>query len=390
MLRTHATRASLALICALATLNACGTTDDGDKADAAGIDVTYTDAGQFLPAKPSTSVCNPCNSSAQCGGDSDKDAVCVSYGDDGSFCGTGCASDGDCTEGYTCASVKSVEGADSKQCVFKKGASDKGPYGQCPCSAWAAAKSLSTSCKSDAAKGCSAARYCTSGGLSTCEPVAKPGDKEVCDGIDNNCDGQIDENTCKDAPECQAGVCHPANGCIYSPAPGACDDGSKCTKDDKCFDGACTGSDISCDDSNPCTKDTCDKTNGCVHVPLANGQTCDDGAPCTVGDACTDGKCASGADKTTVTVKAGGCLDDNPCTEDLCQKTSGACINVVSEGLACDDGDACTDKDACDKSGNCQSGKAKDCSDGKDCTTDSCDKDKGCLNLPSATTPCGT
>ena len=346
-------------------------------------DVSFTDAGRFLPPKPSDTTCNPCNVSLQCG-----DALCVVYGDEGSFCGGSCSSDSECTEGYSCADVKSVEGDSVKACVKKKGDGDTGTYGTCPCSEWAAAKSLSTSCKAAGVTGCSGTRYCTEAGLTECAVEADPDAAEECDGFDNNCDGQTDENTCTDAAECLKGSCNPASGCSYAPAPGTCDDGSACTKNDKCFNGVCTGDPVSCDDSNPCTTDSCDAKKGCANESVSDGTACDDGAPCTVGDVCKGGKCAAGADKTTVPAASGGCKDDNECTLDLCQKVSGICINSVEEGLACEDGDACTEGDKCDKSGNCQKGSGKTCSDGKDCTEDSCDSKSGCVFLPSAITPC--
>ncbi|MEY3014321.1 MAG: hypothetical protein RIT45_3056 [Pseudomonadota bacterium] len=360
----------------------CSDESSGDTSTAPSqyVDVHFEDAGVFLPPKPTVSLCNPCNATLQCNGSDDKDAHCVDYGDMGAFCGAGCTSDSDCTEGYRCGDVKSVEGEAVKQCVRKgEGAAS---FGECPCSAWAAAKALSTRCIAEfqinaAEKSfCAGARYCREDGLTECAATAPTTEK--CDGFDNDCDGETDEDTCDDAPLCQVGSCHVALGCQYASAPGACNDGNACTDKDACKNGACTGGAIDCDDGDPCTLDGCDKGSGCTHS-FASGAPCDDGEACTVGDACADGKCVAGGPKD--------CNDGNPCTKDVCHKASGDCINDSAITDPCDDGDACTEGDAC-KDGACVSGAAKSCDDGNKCTDDSCKSESGCVNLPNSVTPC--
>lgn len=49
----------------------------------------------------------------------------------------------------------------------------------------------------------------------------------------------------------------------------------------------------SCDDKNPCTKDSC-RNGSCVHSPVADGTSCDDGDKCTVQTKCTGGSCGGG------------------------------------------------------------------------------------------------
>lgn len=137
--RMQARLAALAWAAALViggSLSGCsddGSTDDNGTPPQQYADVQFVDAGAFLPPKPTVSICNPCNATLQCNGIDDKDAHCVDYGDEGAFCGAGCASDGECTEGYRCADVKSVEGLSVKQCVRKADAGSKGAYGVCPC-----------------------------------------------------------------------------------------------------------------------------------------------------------------------------------------------------------------------------------------------------------------
>ncbi|MCC7501443.1 MAG: hypothetical protein IT229_02870 [Flavobacteriales bacterium] len=100
-----------------------------------------------------------------------------------------------------------------------------------------------------------------------------PARPEVCNGVDDDCDGQVDEG----------GVC----GC--APAGTPCNDGNACTVND-IEDGACnciSGPPAVCDDGNPCTIDTCNPLTGCVFVPAPAGTACDDGNPNTINDACT-------------------------------------------------------------------------------------------------------
>jgi hypothetical protein len=66
---------------------------------------------------------------------------------------------------------------------------------------------------------------------------------EVCDGEDNDCDGEIDEATCQDIGPCVDGACLGADGCVYTLAEDglACDDGDPLTAGDHCEQGACIG-----------------------------------------------------------------------------------------------------------------------------------------------------
>jgi|GEM_PF-1924506 len=251
-----------------------------------------------------------------------------------------------------------------------------------------------------------------------CAPTTPP--DEVCDGQDNDCNGQIDDGKlCTDSNPCTAAQCK--NGkCSYPQLP--CDDGIKCTKDscdpmtgcahDKdhfacddnnpCTDEICdlakgctvtgTGCDDSdpctndgcdlalgcthtaavCDDSNPCTQDACDKgSGGCQHNLAGNGSTCDDGNKCTVGSTCTGGTCQAGAAKN--------CPSSGPCMAASCDAKTGACSEKpIADGGKCDDGSVCTTGDAC-KTGKCATTGNKTCKDEDPCTVDSCDPVDGCV-----------
>ncbi len=60
------------------------------------------------------------------------------------------------------------------------------------------------------------------------------------------------------------------------------------------------------------------------------------------------------SDHALLTLSASGCAadptwcdDGNPCTDDVCDATTGACTYTPLDGIACDDGEACTVSDAC-------------------------------------------
>ena len=95
-------------------------------------------------------------------------------------------------------------------------------------------------------------------------PSVNPGAQEICDGIDNNCNQQIDEggNTlCNDGLYCNGQeTCNPELGCQAGTPPNI-------------------------DDGIDCTEDSCDEANDVIlHIP--NNQLCDDGLYCNGQETC--------------------------------------------------------------------------------------------------------
>ena len=207
-----------------------------------------------------------------------------------------------------------------------------------------------------------------------------PNAVEICNGIDDDCDGTIDGGgnlLCDDDNECTDDSCAGTPGCVHTNNTGPCQDESPCTLGDRCAGGlcgtpidgiacddanACTigntcaggicGAPVSCSDNNPCTTDTCNPAAGCVFTN--NTDLCTDGNACTVGDRCGGGSCQG----TAIL-----CSDNNPCTDDSCDPTTGTCVYAIDDTNACSDGNLCTQSDFC-HSGSCSGSNPVDCSGG--------------------------
>ncbi len=126
---------------------------------------------EFLP------WCRPCHDSTDCARFSgDTAAFCHEAGDaQGAWCTTECGDALDCPEDFAC---------DEGTCIPKDGT--------CDC-AWAATNiGHSTPCQEGSAAGtCVGERICTEAGLADCD--AAPPTQEECNGIDDDCDGLTDE-----------------------------------------------------------------------------------------------------------------------------------------------------------------------------------------------------
>ncbi len=357
----------------------------------------------FVCVSDHANLCRPCASGDNCKSVGGAEDVCVDYGEEGSFCGGLCTSDNDCPWGFSCQESATVDGIATKQCVADAGV--------CPCTNRAVELALWTPCEvSNDAGTCKGKRVCMAEGLSQCDALSPT--PEVCDGLDNDCNGEVDDLECDDGNECTAGICDPEVGCVHQPLDGtSCDDGDVCTLADNCQAGVCVGSAINCDDNNPCTDDACNPTGGCVYTD--NQVDCDDGNPCTVKDTCLAGECSGyqvpcdcqenadcGAledgdlcngtlicDKSQVPYQCAVNPDtvvtcegpESPCLAAVCDPVSGACQEVAANtGMPCQDGNACTLSDLCD-AGKCVAGPKANCNDGNPCTTDLCDPQTGCF-----------
>ena len=198
-------------------------------------------------------------------------------------------------------------------------------------------------------------------------------DGNACNGVEKCVSGLCKAGTalkCDDGKACTEDTCDPKSGCKTKPISngGACDDKNACTTGEKCAGGDCKGGTTkSCDDSNVCTADSCDKTAGCKNTAVADGT------------ACPTGKCAAGVCKPVTT----DCNDNNVCTTDT-KNADGSCTNApVANGSPCGDGNACNGTESC-QAGVCAPGTAPVCNDNNPCTTDSCNMTTGCVTAPAS------
>ncbi len=356
------------------------------------------------------------------------DCAGVAQAHDGTCGESLCSSDADCPAGMLCANGVCVAACD---CSGEPYAPVCGTDGV----------TYSNDCELD----CAGVGLDHVGECESCNP-------EICDGLDNDCDGLIDEGVCESCESdsdcapgdvCLEGTCVKLLPCASNadcPAGQVCLDGL-CQLDDGCQPEICDGRDNDCDgqidegcpmqcqnDSDCATGESCcanqcvdlmyDEHNcGACLVSCAQGEICHQGV-CTNQQACvTDEDCPAGwicengictqaacddADGDGFTVCDNDCDDNdpsvNPGAVEVCDEIDNDCDGQIDEGCPmqcqndsdCDDGDpdtvdrcinaTCVHRDACSADADCDSGYI--CHQGEcviPCRTDSdCPQDETC------------
>ena len=175
---------------------------------------------------------------------------------------------------------------------------------------------------------------CEDGDLCTEDETCSAG---VCSGTAVDC-SHLDD-------DCVEGTCNPSDGtCETNPINQGlpCSDDDLCTENDLCQSGSCIGEAVDCTAfEDTCNSAACDPgTGSCVQTSINEGQTCNDGLRCTLYDACADGICTGVPRDCSVL--------DSYCSEGICNPTTGQCqMNPIREGETCDDGLPCTTDDTC-------------------------------------------
>ncbi|MEE2756993.1 MAG: thrombospondin type 3 repeat-containing protein [Myxococcota bacterium] len=208
-----------------------------------------------------------------------------------------------------------------------------------------------------------------------CTPNVSPR-PEICDGIDNDCDGTIDEGVRNACGRCADPELDGCNG-VDNDCDGAVDEDADCPMGSRCVDGECR---------NPCAANEC-----------PDGEVCRDGlcidrcslVQCEANERCNDGSCYDPC--SDVECDQGQVCVDGECGEDDCSRTGcptgewcqgDACVANPCFGVQCGPNDFCRDGDCINSCALVSCPLDAICVDGEcvqdPCYAISCDADESC------------
>jgi len=167
--------------------------------------------------------------------------------------------------------------------------------------------------------------------------------------------------SCVGTPKCEQVTCQ---NVTCDPNVGICNsasypNGSSCgisgeLCSESCQSGVCSQNPVTCPNATVCTTYSCDPTSGNCVPDYLDGNSCDDGNPCTANDSCHTGVCAG----TNLT-----CLTSSLCELGICNTTlppltifenfTAICTTIPNVGADCTDPtDNCT-LSSCTMNGTC-------------------------------------
>lgn len=162
-----------------------------------GIDLIY------VCVDPFKDLCKPCKEDADCERYGGGKNYCIEHGPGGRFCGVACSEDAPCPEGYECLEIPQGDRGPVQQCVPEKG-------GECPCTGRFKDAGYTTVCYVENEYGkCLGQRTCDG------ECDAATPQPETCNLLDDDCDGVTDEDLEKECPiENEFGTCPGTTLCV--------------------------------------------------------------------------------------------------------------------------------------------------------------------------------
>jgi len=301
----------------------------------------------YICAPSFVSLCRPCLTNTDCWVNGiDAGEKCVVLGPQGSYCGGSCQDNDECPGGYGCQDVLDVTGAEAKQCVSATQ--------HCECTQWFADQGATTECWNENEWGlCSGTRGCAASGLTECS--ADTPAEEICNGLDDDCDEDIDEDL--SGGECM--VVSPYGTC---PGTEFCVGGEPVCEGEKAKAELCDGEDNDCDgliDENFPDTDG-DGEADCLETDIDGDGIADglDNCPSdfnpqqqdfdldTLGDICDPD------DDNDLTADGKDCAPQDaaihPEAEEICDGKDNNCNYIVDEGFIDSDTDGwkdCIDED---------------------------------------------
>ncbi len=128
----------------------------------------------------------------------------------------------------------------------------------------------------------------------SCVPGTPAASDTTCDGADDDCNGQVDDGYVPRATSCGTGACANtgSTSCVNGVeqddcTPGGVDADTTCNGLDDDCDGKIDEAVVGLDDGEPCTIDSCDPATGIIsHQHLAPGASCSDGNVCNGAETC--------------------------------------------------------------------------------------------------------